>query len=203
MCLIWWAQILWRRKIWEVRYYHVNMRSRYQNYRISFVEEEVNDKCWKYSLSQLSQITPSGGSQDNWFVIILAVTWGTSSQVIETVAFLRFLILYHHIYSELRPDPRKCLQDHNKEWLEWNGKKDAKKYSLIIWNLKKIDINCQARYCWCNSRITIDSETDLVVDLSSTGHIYFLLSKFFSNTFTKGNYNNDKIDDGNYRDWSK
>ena len=137
----------------------------------------MNDKCWKYSVSQLSQITPSGGSQDNWFVIILAVTWGTSSQVIETVAFLRFLILSHHFYSELRPDPRKCLQDHNKEWSEWNGKKDAKKYSLIIWNSKKIDINCPARYCWCNSRITIDSETDLVVDLSSTGHIYFLLSK--------------------------
>ena len=34
-------------------------------YRISSVDEEVNDKCWKYSPSQLSQITPSGGSQDN------------------------------------------------------------------------------------------------------------------------------------------
>ena len=95
------------------------------------------------------------------------------------ISQIPYSVSSHHIYSELRPDPRKCLQDHNKEWSEWNGKKDAKKYSLIIWNSKKIDINCPARYCWCNSRITIDSETDLVVDLSSTGHIYFLLSKTF------------------------
>ena len=138
-CFIWWPQILWRRKISDVTHYYYPVSRRYQNYRISFVDEEVNDKCWKYSVSQLSQITPSGGSQDNWFVIILAVTWGTSSQVIETVAFLRFLILYHHFYSELRPDPRKCLQVHNKQRLEWNGKKDVKNIFLFIWNFIMID----------------------------------------------------------------
>ena len=131
ICLIRWSQILDRRKISDVTHYRVTIRYQISElYRISFVDEEVNDKCWKYSVSQLSQITPSGGSQDNWFVIILAVTWGTSSPVIETVAFLRFLILSHHFYSELSPDPRKCLQVHNKQWLELV--KRRKKYNICF-----------------------------------------------------------------------